>query len=55
MRTIDLDLLRQVTTDALRVYEATQRSEQLLADAQRAVECAGGVNHKGHEEHEGML
>lgn len=40
MRTIDLDLLRQVTTDALRVYEATRRSEQLLAEAQRAVDCA---------------
>lgn len=43
MRTIDLDLLRQVTTDALRVYEATQRSKQLLAEAQRAVECADAL------------
>lgn len=43
MRTIDLDLLRQVTTDALRVYEATRRSEQLLAEAQRAVQCADAL------------
>jgi hypothetical protein len=40
MKTIDLDLLRQVTADALRVYEAVRRSEQLENEAQRAIASA---------------
>jgi len=43
MRTIDLDLLRQVTADALRVYEAVRRSEQLENEAQQAIASADAL------------
>jgi len=43
MRTIDLDLLRQVTADALRVYEAVRRSEQLEGEAQEAIASADAL------------
>jgi len=43
MKTIDLDLLRQVTADALRVYEAVRRSEQLEGEAQEAIASADAL------------
>jgi serine/threonine-protein kinase len=42
-RVVDLQLLRQITADAMRVYEAVQQAQSLTADGQQALADADDV------------